>query len=101
MLFDKYLIGEHHMIKTIATFTQTTPSLPEPQLDNIVNQCAAWQTEGKYTGQVDATYDPATGARYAERWEWVDNAAAQAYQSLVVSTWTDLYPDVNVDIVVV
>jgi hypothetical protein len=87
------------MIKTITTLTETTP-FPQPQLDNIVNQCAAWQTEGKYTGEVQSTYDPATLVRHAERWAWVDNAAAQAYQSLVVSTWIDIYPDVNVDIVV-
>ena len=100
MLFDKYLIGEYHMIKTILTFTQTTPDLPQPQFDNIMNQCAAWKTEGKYTGEVDATYNVVTGARYNERWAWIDNATAQAYQSLVVSTWIDIYPDVNVNIVV-
>jgi hypothetical protein len=88
------------MIKTIATFTQTTPNLPQEELEGILNQCAAWQTEGKYTGEIDATHDSATGARYAGRWAWIDNDAAQAYKNLVVSTWIDIYPDVNVDIVV-
>ena len=88
------------MIKTILTFTQTTPNLPQPQLDNILNQCAAWQTEGKYTGEVDGELNPDTRARYAGRWAWIDNDAAQAYKNLVVSTWIDIYPDVNVDIVV-
>ena len=100
MLFDKYSIGEYHMIKTILTFTQTTPDLPQVTLNNILNQCAAWQTEGKYTGEVDATHDFATGARYVSRWEWIDNDAAQAYKNLVVSSWIGIYPDVNVDIVV-
>jgi hypothetical protein len=88
------------MIKTIATFTQTTPSLPQEPLDNILNQCATWQTERKYTGDIDGTYDPATGARYCRRWAWIDNDAAETYKNLVVSTWIDIYPDVNVDIVV-
>ena len=88
------------MIKTILTFTQTTPDLPEETLDNILNQLTAWQTEGKYTGEVDATHDFATGARYVSRWEWIDNDAAQAYKNLVVSSWIGIYPDVNVDIVV-
>jgi hypothetical protein len=100
MLFDKYSIGEYHMIKTILTFTQTTPDLPQVTLNNILNQCAAWQTEGKYTGEVDATHDLVTGARVVNRWEWVDNATAQAYDDLVISSWIDIYPDVNVDIVV-
>ena len=100
MLFDKYSIGEYHMIKTILTFTQTTPDLPVETLDNILNQVAAWQTEGKYTGGLDSTHDLATGARVVSRWEWVDNATAQAYDDLVISSWIDIYPDVNVDIVV-
>jgi len=99
MLFDKYSIGEYHMIKTIATLTQTTP-FPQPQIDDIINQCATWQAEGKYTGEVNVTSDPATQVKHAERWAWVDNAAAQAYQSLVVSTWIDIYPDIVVNIVV-
>ena len=87
------------MIKTIVTLTQTTP-FPQPQLNDIINQCATWQTEGKYTGEIHITYNPATQVKRSERWEWIDNSAAQAYQSLVVSTWINIYPDVNVDIVV-
>ena len=97
MLFDKYSIGEYHMIKTIATVTQTTPGPPG---ENILNQCAAWHNEGKYTGEAIVTNDVVTGVRRAERWAWIDNDAAQAYKNLVVSTWIDIYPDVNVDIVV-
>jgi hypothetical protein len=88
------------MIKTIATFTQTTPELPQATLDNDLNQVAAWQTEGKYTGDVILTYNVDTGVRRAERWNWIDNDAALAYKNLAISTWIDLYPDVNVDIVV-
>ena len=100
MLFDKYLIGEYHMIKTIVTFTQTTPSLSEEILDGVLTQCAAWQAEGKYTGEANGTYNDVTGARYSERWEWIDNNAAQSYQSLVVSSWINIYPDIVVNIVV-
>ena len=87
------------MIKTIVTLTQTTP-FPQPQLNDIINQCTTWQTEGKYTGEIRISYNPATQVKRSERWEWIDNSAAQAYQSLVVSTWINIYPDVNVDIVV-
>ena len=95
----KYLIGEYHMIKTILTITHTT-SFPQPQMDNIMNQCATWQAEEKYTGELDVTHDTVTGARRVERWAWVDNATAEAYKNLVLSSWINLYPDVNVDIVV-
>jgi len=88
------------MIKTIATLTQTTPKLPQEILDSVLNQCVVWQTEGKYTGEINATYNDVTGVRYSERWAWVDNAAAQAYQSLVVSSWINIYPDIVVNIVV-
>lgn len=87
------------MIKTILTLTQTTP-FPQPQLDNIMNQCATWQTEGKYTGELDVTHDPATGARHVSRWDWVDNDTAEAYKNLVLSSWINIYPDVNIDIVI-
>ncbi len=86
------------MIKTIATLTQTTPEFT-PGV-NILNQCVTWQNEGKYTGEGIVTHDVNTGVRRAERWNWVDNATAEAYKNLVLSTWIDLYPDVNVDIVV-
>lgn len=86
------------MIKTIATATQTTPTIPPG--DNILNQCAIWQAEGKYTGDAIITHDVDTGVRRAERWAWIDNDAAEAYKNLVVSAWINLYPDVNVDIVV-
>jgi hypothetical protein len=97
MLVDKYLIGEYHMIKTIATVTQTTPGPPS---EIIFNQCVTWQNEGKYTGEGIVTTDVVTGVRRAERWAWIDNDTAEAYKNLVVSTWIDKYPDVNVDIVV-
>ena len=85
------------MIKTIATVTQTTPGPPS---EIIFNQCATWQNEGKYTGQSIITYDVDTKIKRAERWDWIDNDAAEAYKNFVVSAWIDLYPDVNVDIVV-
>ena len=87
------------MIKTIATFTQTTP-FPQPQLDNIMNQCNAWQAEGKYTGELDATHNLVTGVKCITRQGWVDYAAAQAYQSFSSSMLIDTYPDFNIDIVV-
>jgi len=89
------------MIKTIATFTQTTSDLVLQEiLDPILNQIATWQTEGKHTGEINATHNIATGARYCSRWAWIDNDAAEAYKNLIVSTWINLYPDINVDIVV-
>ena len=101
MLFGayKYLIGEYHMIKTILTFTQTIP-FPRPQMDNIMDQCAAWQNEGKYTGEIDVIDNPVTGTKCVNRWAWIDNDTAEAYKNLVLSSWIDLYPDINVDIVV-
>ena len=98
MLFDKYLIGEYYMIKTIATLTQTTPAFEGS--DSILYQCVTWQTEGKYTGDAIITHDINTQIRRAERWDWIDNATALAYKNLTESTYIDLYPDVNVDIVV-
>ena len=92
------------MIKTIATYTQTTPNISEEiffsVLNQNLNQIAIWQTEGKYTGGVHITYNPDTKVKQAERWDWVDNAAAQAYKNLAVSSFIGMYPDVNVDIVV-
>ena len=101
MLFGtyKYLIGEYHMIKTILTLTLTTP-FPQPQHDNIMNQCATWQAEGKYTGELEFTHNPSTGVRCVNRWAWIDNDTAEAYKNLVLASWIDLYPDINVDIVV-
>ncbi len=87
------------MIKTILTLTQPTP-FPKPQMDNIMNQCDAWQAEEKYTGEVDVTHNPVTEVRRVERWDWIDNDTAEAYKNLVLSCWIDLYPDINVDIVV-
>ena len=100
MLFDKYLIGEHHMIKTIATFTQTTPGISPEILDPVLTQCAIWQTEGKYSGEINATHNVATGARYTERWAWIDNNAAEAYKNLATSNFIGIYPDYNIDILV-
>ena len=87
------------MIKTILTMTQTTP-FPQPQRDDIMNQCDTWQAEGKYTGELDVTHNSITKIRRVERWAWIDNNAAEAYKNLVLSCWINLYPDVNVDIVV-
>jgi hypothetical protein len=97
MLFDKYLIGEYHMIKTIATITQTTPTLTGY---SVFDQCVIWQNEGKYTGKAIITFDADTKIKRAERWEWIDYDTAEAYKNLVLTNWIDLYPDVNVDIVV-
>lgn len=88
------------MIKTILTLTQTTPMMPAEQRDNVMNQCRAWQNEGKLTGEIDVTYDTVTKVRRVERWTWIDNNAAEAYKNLVLSCWINIYPDVNVDIVV-
>lgn len=88
------------MIKTILTMTHTAPMWTHPQHNIVMDQVAAWQTEEKYTGELDVTHDTVTGARRVERWAWVDTDAAEAYKNLTISTWIDLYPDVNVDIVV-
>ena len=88
------------MIKTILTLTQTMPAFPQPQMDNIMNQCAVWQAEGKYTGELDITDNPVTGTKCVNRWDWVDNDTAETYKNLVLSSWIDIYPDINVDIVV-
>lgn len=88
------------MITTIAQFHQTTPEIPQDILNNILEQCTAWQNEGKYTGEVESTFNPETGARYAKRWEWVDQTTAEAYKNLLLSSWSNLYPDITVDIVV-
>ena len=85
------------MIKTIATVTQNTPNFPPG--DDIVDQCATWQTEGKYTGEVNTTHNVETGFRHVERWAWIDNDAAEAYKNLVLSVWMG-YPDLTVNIVV-
>ena len=87
------------MIKTILTLTLTTP-FPQSQRDNIMNQCDTWQAEGKYTGEIDVTNNVNTKVRRVVRWDWVDNDTAEAYKNLTLSSWINLYPDINVDIVV-
>ena len=99
MLFDKYLIEEYYMIKTIGTLTQTTPRI-EGHSSGLLYQNLKWQNEGKYTGKVIITYDVITKIRRTERWEWIDIDAAEAYKNFVISAFIDLYPDINVDIVV-
>ena len=87
------------MIKTIATLTQTTPRI-EGHSTGLLYQNLKWQKEGKYTGKVIITYDVTTKIRRAERWDWIDNDAAEVYKNFVMSAFIDIYPDVNVDIVV-
>lgn len=88
------------MIKTILTMTHTAALWTHPQHNIIMDQCDTWQAEGKYTGEIDVIHDLNTGVRQVTRWDWVDNDTAEAYKNLVLSNWINLYPDVNVDIVV-
>ena len=102
MLFGayKYLIGEYHMIKTILTMTHTASLWTHPQHNIVMDQVAIWQAEGKYTGELEITHDTVTGVRHVNRWGWIDTDTAEAYKNLTVSNWINIYPDVNVDIVV-
>ena len=72
------------MYKTI-TITQNWSPIEDQSLkDQFDTAINTWIAEGKYTGQDDPVFDSDTKARTVTRWDWADQATAQAFIDLTI-----------------
>lgn len=72
------------MFKTVTVTTNWTAIEDQALVQQFTTALANWQQEGKYTGQVEDSGAVPNETRTVTRWEWIDQATAQAYLDLVI-----------------